>query len=802
VRKLALTCVMLNVLTGASPLLASQPLSKEPGRQTGQTQAQPPELTLTEQIDLARLVDMAAQRLKLNIEYDAAAVKGTATLRLGAGVTDAELWELANQLLASRGFTTIRAAGKGGTISVVKLEAAAGIARLEPDARDPAQIPAGFASVLYRLKHRTSKDPGFIEAVKGLLSKPGGAASSMGDQALIVSDLTPRLDQAMRLIELLDIPGEPMTVTEVPAENLSAIQLVAVTMQLMERRDGKGTASLLPSPDGRSVLVIAPESRHQTWKDALRMLDKREPVAVVSYIPRYFELKEVAHLIEETIKVGGVSGPGATSVGTPSQPASGSVGAGAAGDDRFRVVQDDLTGSLLVTATASQHEQVAALIEKLNASPPDGRRPPRILKVRNRPVEEVLGVLRELVASGSLGAVDDVSQPATATGSAILPGPSAGARTATSSSTGSPTSTPTPGAEGSGTTPGPSGYRSQRTDPRSPGYDSDTDRGSSRSRGGTGAGRRDGMGDLSLSLDKGTSSIIAVGDPRVVAQLEQLIKLLDVRQPQVMVQALVVNLSESDSRNLGIELEGQINLSGDSLLRLSSLFGLSAAGSQIGNRTASGGGTGLLLSPGEFAAVIRAIESLTKGRSVSVPQVLVSNNEQAVFNSVIEQPYATRTDGAGEDATTSFGGVASAGTVITAKPQIGEGDHLLLQFTVELSSFVGQSPDNNLPPPKQTNNVSSSVTLPDGYTVAVGGLELTSQGDSVDQIPLLSSIPILGELFKNRTESSSKSKFYVFLRADVLRRTDFEDLKYLSGIHSADAEIDDGFPDLEPRMIR
>jgi len=106
---------------------------------------QPPELTLTEQIDLARLVDMAAQRLKLNIEYDATAVKGTATLRLGAGVTDAELWELANQLLASRGFTTVRAAGKGGTLSVVKLEAAAGLARLEPEVRDPAQIPAGFA---------------------------------------------------------------------------------------------------------------------------------------------------------------------------------------------------------------------------------------------------------------------------------------------------------------------------------------------------------------------------------------------------------------------------------------------------------------------------------------------------------------------------------------------------------------------------------------------------------------------------------------------------------------------------------
>jgi general secretion pathway protein D len=210
------------------------------------------------------------------------------------------------------------------------------------------------------------------------------------------------------------------------------------------------------------------------------------------------------------------------------------------------------------------------------------------------------------------------------------------------------------------------------------------------------------------------------------------------------------------------------------------------------------------LSPGEFAAVIHALESVTNGRSVSVPQILVSNNQQAVFNSVVEQPFATRTDASTQLATTSFGGVASAGTVVTAKPQIADGDQLLLTFTVELSSFVGESANANLPPPKQTNNVSSSVTLPDGFTIAVGGLDLTTQGESEDRVPLISSIPLVGELFKNRSKSSGNSKFYVFLRADVLRRTDFEDLKYLSGIKAGphEAGIDDGFPELQPVWIK
>src|SRR5262249_26586896 len=83
-----------------------------------------------------------------------------------------------------------------------------------------------------------------------------------------------------------------------------------------------------------------------------------------------------------------------------------------------------------------------------------------------------------------------------------------------------------------------------------------------------GNGARDAS-DITLTADEGTSSIIACGDPRLLSQIEKLIVQLDVRQPQVMVQALVVSLSESQSMNLGVELEGQLNLSADTVLRLS-----------------------------------------------------------------------------------------------------------------------------------------------------------------------------------------------------------------------------------------
>src|SRR5262245_38103854 len=82
--------------------------------------AQDKNVMLSEQMELARLVDIAAQRLKVNIEYDATLLKGSVTLRLGAGISDAELWDLTNRLLAARGFTTVMPPGRDGVLSVVR----------------------------------------------------------------------------------------------------------------------------------------------------------------------------------------------------------------------------------------------------------------------------------------------------------------------------------------------------------------------------------------------------------------------------------------------------------------------------------------------------------------------------------------------------------------------------------------------------------------------------------------------------------------------------------------------------------
>lgn len=771
---------------------ASTSSESQPDRQ-GVAPGSAPQVMLGEQLELARLVDIAAQRLKVNIEYDAAQLKGTVTLRLGAGVSDQDLWELANRLLASRGFVTVRAPGRDGVLSVVKLEAAAGVTQIDgisSVAGSSGPVP-GFGATVYRLRHRAAKD--VTELIKHGLSKPGGAVTAIRDDLLLITDLTSRAPQTLAFLEMVDVPGSAVEVVEVPSVHLSGVQLTTLAAQVVAKRDlvagTKIMGEVLPGPDGQSVLVIAPREVHEFWRGLLTALDKREPLETRSYIPRYFELSEVQRLIQET--VGGAET--ATGGGSARSAAAGARGSNpetrAGSDDRLRIVVDGLTGTLIVTATAAQHQHIADLIDRLNAVPPEGRRPMRIFKVRNRGVHEVLSVLQTLVSSGDLAGdlVNGVE-------GGDSPAPSASDAVATPSRPAAP-----PGirlADGDAATPNVA--NPARQDASATVHKNETRRIFSKA-----PGSKDVAREVVLTADEGTSSIIAVGEPRLLSQIERLIQQLDIRQPQVMVQALVVTLNESQTRDLGLELEGQINLSGDSILRLSSLFGLSSAGAEVGRRTAGGaGGTGLLLSPGEFAVVIRALETINHGRSVSLPQVLVNNNQQASFNSTVEQPFATVTNAGDINSSTGFGGSSSAGTVVTAKPQIGQGDHLILDYTVELSAFVGQASDPTLPPPKQTNNVASSVTLPDGFTIAVGGLELTTEGESEDRIPLLSQIPLAGELFKNRSKSTSRNRFFIFLRAEVMRHERFDDLKYHSDLKAAQADVPTGWPTMEPRVIR
>ncbi len=578
----------------------------------------PPAIRLPAQLDLPRLIDLTAERLGVAMEYDPGVVKGTIAQRVPGALDDAALWSWTHQVLASHGYTTVRPPGAPG-FAVVRLADAAGLARVEPlgfagqpaarpeDQPPPprAELPiahprAGFETQLVRARHRPARE--LADAVRPLLTKGSGAATELapiepGDAgALLLADRTARLDHALGVIARLDSPRAPYEIEEVPVEHspASAVASLAASLGVSSgtpagASGGVGSSptptaprpgeawlpgTISAAPGDRSVLIVAPRSSMGAWRALVARLDVPRGLETRAYVAGVVAPDELARAIDASLL-------------TERDRAAGA-----------RATPDSGAGLVHVVAGAALHERVAELVERLEAS---GNRPTssRTFVLTNRPVRDVLRSLQALASSGALDAYDQGSHadvvPAGASDHPLLPdGAAFGGRRR----------------DGSVTLDRSGRDRAARD----------------------GAGRdhgapfqRDASPGVRLAADEPTNTLIAVGDSRVLARVEALVGALDTRQAQVMLEVLQVSLSEAQSRSLGVELERQEGL-GSATLRLASLFGLSTPSDGPGGRTRAApdtsGFNGVVLDPGEYSIVVKALEGVTRGRSSSVARVL------------------------------------------------------------------------------------------------------------------------------------------------------------------------------------
>ena len=130
-----------------------------------------------------------------------------------------------------------------------------------------------------------------------------------------------------------------------------------------------------------------------------------------------------------------------------------------------------------------------------------------------------------------------------------------------------------------------------------------------------------------------------------------------------------------------------------------------------------------------------------------------------------------------------------------------EGDHLQLHYSIELNSFTGEG-SNGIPPPRQTDAVSSSVTIPDGHTIVVGGLKRQDHGESTAMVPLLGRLPFIKHLFRSHTTTDTQTTLFIFIKPIILRVDRFEDLKFLSQLDRSKAGLPGDFPSSEPVVVR
>lgn len=284
-------------------------------------------------------------------------------------------------------------------------------------------------------------------------------------------------------------------------------------------------------------------------------------------------------------------------------------------------------------------------------------------------------------------------------------------------------------------------------------------------------------------------------------ELAKLIDRLDRRRAQVYIQAVIVSITDDENFTLAFEsqyLRGEFGVGTN--------FGLSGTGDgftdpSVVNPTLAGL-TAAIIKSEYVPLIINASQTNTDSRILSMPQLLVNDNEESEIVSLTEEPFSEITNTNGNDPLQGFGGFAEAGTTLRVTPSISDGGFLRLNYYVELSNFTEASGSNGNPPPRDRNTVSGAVTIPSDSTIVIGGITVDNVRNTVAKVPFLGDIPLIGELFKRTNEINTKARLYVFLTPRIMTDPNFNDLKLLTQGPQASMSVDPDAPDLEAEPIR
>ncbi|MGE0141728.1 MAG: secretin N-terminal domain-containing protein [Planctomycetota bacterium] len=288
-----------------------------------------------------------------------------------------------------------------------------------------------------------------------------------------------------------------------------------------------------------------------------------------------------------------------------------------------------------------------------------------------------------------------------------------------------------------------------------------------------------------------SNSLLISASQSKFSQISRMVEGLDKRQPQVLIEAALVELSTNDLDRLGFEL-GLVDVSGDNFTRPFGFtsFGLTTFQDNNGDNIPDirlpdfdnplQGLTGGIIRSNDFEIplVVNALANKDRSNILSTPSIVVNNNENALVKSEENRPTIQNVQG---NATTStgVGEPRTAGIELNISPSISTNDYLRLNIDLTVSRFVGQA-DPTTGGITISRQVQTQVTLPSGSTVVVGGIIEDQETEAESGIPFLKDIPILGALFRNKTTETRKTNLYFFVTPTILDEQDFSDLREVS----------------------
>lgn len=415
----------------------------------------------------------------------------------------------------------------------------------------------------------------------------------------------------------------------------------------------------------------------------------------------------------------------------------------------FKLTPDERTNMLIINAPPEQMAQIKAMVQRLDVPLPPGSGRVNVYYLKYANAEDMLPVLLDVTgaAGGSTAGRANTRQPN-----------QQGAQGRNRRQTGSSfrRSSQNRQQQRAVNQPGQQGQQGQQS-------------------------AIDFAGDVRITADPATNSLIVAAVPEDFAILRDVIEKLDIRRRQVYVEAIILEVTLDRLRQLGIELQGGIGLPngvGVGRTNLGNLNNvLSNPGALPGLILAALSEQTVTLPNGDKvpaqAALLRALDNANDLNILSAPNILTTDNEEAEIIVGQNVPFVASRATSEQNLANTFATIEREDVGITLRltPQISEGQMVRLALFEEVSAIVPNPilDANEVGPTTTVRSASTTINVKDGQTIVIGGLISDAINQRESRVPFLAEIPVLGNLFRNTERNKSKINLLIFLTPHIIK---------------------------------
>jgi general secretion pathway protein D len=569
-----------------------------------------------------------------------------------------------------------------------------------------------------------------------------------------------------------DVPATDLVITQLlPLENISAGDIQSV-VNALKSRSGNIIAY---QPTNTLIVTDHAYNIRKIWQ-IINELDVAAPRSSLHVVPlRFAEAAEVQSIIEQ---IYGVASSGSSTAGTEPSTAAArrrrreaadaaaaaptpneSVTAGKESKYIDKIMADDRTNSLIILANEEGMAAVRSLIEKLDVDATDNSRSQiHVVRLEQAKAQDVVDVLSRLSQGQGASGGTSTTRNRSATTPASSRNP-----------------TPAPGGAAGGATPEGAGGAIAAFD----------------------SGMR-------IAHDEPTNSLVIIASPEDFRVVKQVIDELDRVRKQVFVDAVILEISSSDSSEFGLGIHAPNRLAGaddtENVGFWSSQLGANSTG--FSPDLLSGVAMGVFgptvevpvsgstpISIPAFGVVLQAIKTFSGAEVVSNPNILTLDNAEAkiVVGRKVPFPSNTSFNGLNNQPIVTFTREDVAVTM-ELTPRINSANYVTLEIRVEVSEVEPSESDDLLTtggPTTSKREVETIALVKDNQTVVLGGLVGTTSTKVETKVPILGDIPVIGALFRGTSSQARKSNLLIFLTPHIVE--DEEDMVEIMRVKEAQA---------------